>query len=102
MSGGIAYFLDLDRGRLNTELVDPHEPSEADLEVIHQLVTRHVEETESPVGRRLLDDWDAAKGRFTKVLPRDYARVLAARARAESEGLDEATTTSRMMEAAHG
>jgi len=28
--------------------------------------------------------------------------VLAAREQAESEGLDEATTTSRMMEAAHG
>ena len=36
------------------------------------------------------------------VLPRDYARVLAARELAESEGLDDATTTTRMMEAAHG
>ena len=33
---------------------------------------------------------------------RDYARVLAARELAESEGLDEATLTSRMMEAARG
>jgi glutamate synthase (NADPH/NADH) large chain len=102
MSGGIAYFLDLDRGRLNTELVDPHQPSEADLEVIHRLITRHHEETDSTVARRLLDDWETASGRFTKVLPRDYARVLDARTRAESEGLDEATTTTRMMEAANG
>jgi glutamate synthase (NADPH/NADH) large chain len=36
------------------------------------------------------------------VLPRDYARVLAAQQEAESEGLDEAETTSKMMEAAHG
>ena len=102
MSGGVAYFLDLDRGRLNTELVDPHEPNDADLEVIHQLITRHHEETDSTVAKRLLEEWETASGRFTKVLPRDYARVLDARAQAESEGLDEATTTTRMMEAANG
>ena len=45
----------------------------------------------------LLGDWEAAGARFTKVLPRDYARVLAARDQAESEGLDEAAT-DRMME----
>ena len=73
-----------------------------DLSTIRHLVTRHAEETESPVARRLLEDWEAAAARFTKVLPRDYARVLEAKALAESEGLDEATTTTRMMEAAHG
>jgi glutamate synthase (NADPH/NADH) large chain len=36
------------------------------------------------------------------VLPRDYARVIAAREQAETDGLDEATTTVRMMEAARG
>jgi glutamate synthase (NADPH/NADH) large chain len=54
------------------------------------------------VAAYLLDDWDAAGRRFTKVLPRDYARVLAAREEAESQGLDEDTLTSRMMEAAKG
>ncbi|HEY5785276.1 MAG TPA: glutamate synthase large subunit [Microlunatus sp.] len=102
MSGGLAYFLDLDRGRLNTDLVDAHTPSAADLETIRHLVTRHAEETESPVAQRLLADWETSAPRFTKVLPRDYARVLEAKALAESEGLDEATTTTRMMEAAHG
>ncbi|MDN5762844.1 MAG: glutamate synthase large subunit [Microlunatus sp.] len=102
MSGGVAYFLDLDRGRLNTELVDAHTPSETDLEAVRHLVTRHFEETDSAVAKRLLEDWASASGRFTKVLPRDYARVLDARIRAESEGLDEETTTTRMMEAAHG
>ena len=86
MSGGIGYFLDLDPALLNTEMVDALEPSEADLEMIKQLVVRHHEETESGVAARLLADWDDAAGRFTKVLPRDYARVLAARELAESEG----------------
>ena len=102
MSGGIGYFLDLDLDKLNTEMVDPLEPSDADLELIKNLVNRQFEETESAVAERLLADWQMSARRFTKVLPRDYARVLRAREEAESEGLDEATTTSRMMEAAHG
>jgi glutamate synthase (NADPH/NADH) large chain len=102
MSGGIGYFLDLDESLLNTEMVDALVPSEADLEFLHGLVVRHYEETESAVAAYLLDDWEAACDRFTKVLPRDYARVLAAREQAEFEGLDEATLTSRMMEAARG
>jgi glutamate synthase (NADPH/NADH) large chain len=100
MSGGIGYFLDLDLDRLNTELVDALEPSAADLEFLRGLVVRHHEETESPVAERLLADWATAGRRFTKVLPRDYARVLAAREQAESQGLDEETLTDKMMQAA--
>ena len=102
MSGGIGYLLDLDPALLNTDMVDGLEPSDADLDLIRQLVVRHHEETESAVAAALLADWDAAARRFTKVLPRDYARVLAAQEQAESAGLDEATTTLRMMEAANG
>ena len=40
--------------------------------------------------------------RFTVVMPRDYARVVAAREEAEEAGLDEEATTAMMMEAAHG
>ncbi|GAB3747140.1 glutamate synthase large subunit [Microlunatus parietis] len=102
MSGGIGYFLDLDLGRLNAELVDAGAPTEADLEVLRGLVARHAENTGSTVAEDLLADWAAAGARFTKVLPRDYARVVAAREQAERDGLDDATTTTRMMEAAHG
>ncbi|MET1006263.1 MAG: hypothetical protein ABWX96_11980, partial [Propionibacteriaceae bacterium] len=102
MSGGIAFFLDLDESLLNTELVDAKAPSDEDLETLRKIVVRHHEETESEVAAELLADWGSSAGRFTKVLPRDYARVLAAREQAESEGLDDATTTTRMMEAAHG
>ena len=40
--------------------------------------------------------------RFTTVMPRDYARVLAARADAEAAGLSTDETVAKMMEAAHG
>ena len=102
MSGGVGYVLDLDLNLLNTELVDAVDPDVDELAMLKQLVTRHHEETESAVAARLLADWDSAKRRFTKILPRDYARVLAARVQAEAEGLDDAATTTRMMEAAHG
>src|SRR5690606_18200456 len=59
MSGGIAYFLDLDPNRLNTELVDAGTPTEADLEVLRTLVARYQEETDSAVAEQLLADWAA-------------------------------------------
>jgi glutamate synthase (NADPH) large chain len=102
MSGGIGYFLDLDPTLLNTEMVDALVPSAADLELLKKLIIQHHEETGSDVAESLLADWRAAARRFTKVLPRDYARVIAARQQGESEGLDEAMITSKMMEAAHG
>ena len=102
MSGGIAYVLDLDRDRLNTEMVDPKKPNEADRDLLKALIQRHAEETGSAVAERLLDDWGMASTRFTKVLPRDYARVLAARDQAKADGLDEADTTAKMMGAANG
>ncbi len=101
MSGGVAYVLDLDRDRLNTEMVDPLEPSAADLARIRHLLARHLEETGSAVAERLLAADDLAD-RFTTVMPRDYARVVAARVEAEQAGLDEEATTAMMMEAAHG
>ena len=101
MSGGVAYVLDLNRDRLNTEMVDPLEPTADDLARIRQLLHKHVEETGSAVAERLLA-LDDLTGRFTTVMPRDFARVMAARAEAEQAGLDEEATTAMMMEAAHG
>ncbi len=103
MSGGIAWVLDLDRDRLNTELADPVELTDIDLDRVTELLQRHADETDSAVARGLLGvGRDELKRRFTKILPRDYARVLAARAEAEASGADEETTVKMMMEATHG
>jgi glutamate synthase (NADPH/NADH) large chain len=74
MSGGIAYVLDFDPARCNTELVglDPLEP--ADEETVLALLREHVERTGSTVASRLLADWSA--DRFTRVLPHDYKKAL--------------------------
>jgi glutamate synthase (NADPH/NADH) large chain len=104
MSGGTAYVLDLRPNRVNTELVDLGPVGGDDAELLHELIQQHRAETESAVAWRLLQDWDAARARFTKVLPRDYARVLAVRTQAEAEGLDLEgdVVWSRIMEASNG
>ena len=88
MSGGIAYLLDPDPLRVNPGLVDLQHLDEEDLAVVHALLTRHVEHTESTVAAGLLADPDGLVRRFQKVMPRDYARVLAARAAAQRDGRD--------------
>lgn len=102
MSGGVAFVLDLDEGRVNPELVDLAAVDGEAAEELAGLVRRHHEETGSPVAEALLADWPAAVRRFTEVMPTDYKRVLAVRAEAMEEGLDEDETAAKMMEALHG
>jgi glutamate synthase (NADPH/NADH) large chain len=99
MSGGVAYVLDLREDRVNREMVDLEPLDAEDLELVGLLVARHREETGSVLAQRLLAEWAAVAPRFTKVMPRDYKRVLEARARALAEGLD---VDSVVMEAARG
>ncbi|WP_265446810.1 glutamate synthase large subunit [Flexivirga meconopsidis] len=88
MSGGVAYVLDLDEHLVNTELVDVTPLREQDRELVHKLLTKHVEWTESAVAAKLLADWPVSAERISLVLPRDYQRVLDVRSQAETEGLD--------------
>ena len=73
MSGGIAYIADLDVADVNQEMVDLDPLDDGDLETLRQMLTDHVTETGSPLAAVLLEDLT----RFTKVMPRDYKRVLA-------------------------
>jgi len=99
MSGGIAYVLDLEPADVNRELVEVEALDETDVAFLAELVSRHQEETGSTVAASLLADWPAAAGRFAKIMPRDYKRVLAAQARAERDGTDLLET---IMEVARG
>jgi glutamate synthase (NADPH/NADH) large chain len=104
MSGGVAYVLDLDRERVNAELVEVSALRPDDETTVRELLEQHVQWTDSAVAARLLEDWDSAKQRFTLVLPRDYQRVLDVRAAAEAEGLDVngSEVWERIMEASRG
>jgi glutamate synthase (NADPH/NADH) large chain len=99
MSGGVAYLLDPDPGLLNLEMADLDPLDEDDAEFLRDLVQRHHGETGSAVAAGLLADWPAALGRFGKVMPKDYKRVLAAARRAERDGLD---VNEAVMAAAQG
>ncbi len=88
MSGGVAYVYRLDQRRVNRELVDLEPMSTADQVTLKELVERHRVETGSVVGTALLSDWTRELAHFTKVMPRDYRRVLAAIEAAEAEGRD--------------
>jgi glutamate synthase (NADPH) large chain len=99
MSGGTAYVLDLNPARLNAEMVDVDPLEEPDVEFLRDVVSRHHAETGSRVAADLLANWDAALARFTKVMPKDYKRVLSAASAAEREGRD---VNEAVMAAAHG
>jgi glutamate synthase (NADPH) large chain len=99
MSGGEAYILDLATHRVNPGMVDIDAPTAEELELVGTLIRRHAEETGSTLAETLLADWPPAAARFSKIMPRDYKRVLAAKADAEREGRD---VLDAIMEAAHG
>jgi glutamate synthase domain-containing protein 3 len=89
MSGGIAYVLDLVgdfRRRCNLGMVDL-EPLDqaADIQLVRDLIQRHLQYTDSACAGRILADWIAMQPRFVKVMPKDYKRVLLAEARARAE-----------------
>ncbi|OJT96429.1 MAG: glutamate synthase subunit alpha [Alphaproteobacteria bacterium 65-7] len=107
MSGGVAYVYDEDgqfESRCNPAMVkleriapfcgaeDPELPRQRSLNVsdpgmgdllrfdaerIRLLVERHHRYTGSAKAKAILDDCDAALGRFVKVMPTDYAKALA-------------------------
>ncbi|MGN6161950.1 MAG: glutamate synthase large subunit, partial [Marmoricola sp.] len=102
MSGGVAFVLDLDPQRVNTELVELAEVTGKAADELEVLVRRHHEETGSEIAAELLSDWSESLKRFTEVMPSDYKRVLEAREEAREEGLDEDETAARIMEVLHG
>jgi glutamate synthase domain-containing protein 2/glutamate synthase domain-containing protein 1/glutamate synthase domain-containing protein 3 len=93
MSGGFAYVLDVDggfRSRVNPTMLDQlEELSDDDAAEVRGLVQEHFDRTGSTVASGLLEDWDGARGRFVKVFPADYKRVLAEQAAAATATTEE-------------
>ncbi len=102
MSGGVAYVLDLDEGRVNPQLVELGAVEGEQRDTLERLVREHAEETGSTVAEELLVDWPTTLSRFTEVIPRDFRIVMEAKAKAEADGLDDHQTATAMMEALHG
>ena len=91
MSGGTAYVLDLDPALVNPDMVDLEPLDDGDRETLRQMLAEHATATGSPLAQALVDsaalgaDWSAA---FTKIMPRDYKRVMLAMEQARQDGTD--------------
>jgi glutamate synthase domain-containing protein 3 len=98
MSGGVAYVYDpadTFRSRCNQQMVELEGLSESDdgsddVTTVVEMLRNHVRFTGSTVAAGLLADWESVKGRFVKVIPKDYKRVLLAEARARAESREPA------------
>ena len=86
MSGGIAYVVDLNIENVNSEMVELESLDDNDKEFLSSILKDYLEETDSPLAKQLLEDKDFKK--FTKVMPREYKRVLLAQAKAKKDGTD--------------
>lgn len=105
MSGGIAYIYDPAGDfaeRVNFEMVELDDLSEEDRSELRAMIEQHHTATGSAVAERILADFSTEVAAFRKVMPLDYKRVLTVMREAASEGLDEAATVARVMEAARG
>jgi glutamate synthase (ferredoxin) len=94
MSGGVAYVYDetgdFVQNRLNPDMVNVYQLIECgddEMNFVKTKIEKHVALTGSKRGQSILADWPETAGKFLKVLPQDYERVLQAVKRAEERGL---------------
>jgi glutamate synthase (ferredoxin) len=91
MSGGVGYVLDLEGDfakTCNLEMVSLERlEGEDEIALVKGMIERHEEYTGSRRAATLLASWKEYLPKFVKVLPKDYARVLAALDRVRESGL---------------
>ena len=80
MSGGIVYVYD-EKGNFdyfcNMEMVELSLVEEADdQEELYTLISAHYKYTDSPLAKRILDNWSKSVKQFIKVVPIEYKKVL--------------------------
>ncbi|WP_372630171.1 glutamate synthase large subunit [Cohnella sp.] len=91
MSGGIAYVIDWDgefTRRCNFEMIGLETLEDKDeIAEVRSMIAKHVQYTNSDLGRRVLEDWDGFVGKFVKVIPKDYKRMMEQIAKVKAQGL---------------
>jgi glutamate synthase (NADPH/NADH) large chain len=93
MSGGVAYVYKLRADRVNPDALSAGELQLGELDALdcdrlRELLESHVAETDSNLAKQLLANFDSEVANFTRVLPRDFANVVAIRERALTDGVD--------------
>ncbi|NYJ66574.1 glutamate synthase (NADPH/NADH) large chain [Pseudoclavibacter chungangensis] len=109
MSGGVAFVHKLLRNLVNPDSLATGELqllplTDADADILRDLLEQHLAATDSARAVKLLERFDEAVGEFTKVLPRDYAAVTDIRREAVENGMDpdDHDTWERILEATRG
>ena len=102
MSGGIAYVLDLDHdfdSYCNKEIVllEPLE-IQSDIITVKKLVKNHADYTGSAIAKDILANWGAYQGKFVKVIPKDYKKVISLLSEYRQQGMSEYDATLRVFE----
>jgi glutamate synthase (ferredoxin) len=91
MSGGVAYVLDEEgdfANHCNTSMADLEKlDDKEEIEALYELIKKHADLTKSQKAFKVLALWEQMVPKFVKVMPRDYARVLKAIKKANSDGL---------------
>jgi len=84
MSGGIAFVYDEDgtfASRCNMGMVDLKPLHRESIPELRRMVERHYEYTQSTVAKQILENWQTSLGKFVRVMPKDFARVIEERRR---------------------
>ncbi len=91
MSGGIAYVLDESNDlykRLNKEMINIETLTDKyEINELKQLIMDHVNNTNSEVGKRILDDFTGYLPKFKKIIPVDYERMMNTMVSLEEKGM---------------
>ena len=84
MSGGYAFIWDKNETfekNFNPELSEIESLTFEDCAELKELIEEHAQETKSSLAHEILFNWEVELKNFKKVMPRDYKRVLLARAK---------------------
>jgi glutamate synthase (NADPH/NADH) large chain len=80
MSGGLAYVLDVEGNFdyfCNMEMVElTLIEDKSDSIELYQLISQHAHYTQSPLAKRILENWDEYLKHFIKITPIEYKKVL--------------------------
>lgn len=81
MSGGLAFVYDPDnklRPLCNVDVASDLESvsSKSDIDMLFDLLGKHVKYTGSPLAKRILDNWSGNIKNFVKVYPHEYKKAI--------------------------
>ena len=91
MSGGVAYVLDVDNTlykNVNKQMVNiEHVTSKVDVNELKNMIEEHVANTNSEIGKKILNDFSEYLPKFKKIIPKDYEHMLKTILEFEAQGM---------------